>query len=318
MNITVQCPGCQRAYSVKEEHAGRNIQCPQCKEIIQVPRPAPAQRLTKDPDPYVPTVPRRAPAPEPDLHPSFDADRFLLRQQHFSISQKYVVSDKDGEPVLFVQRPTYFLQTLGAVLAGLVAGATVIGGSIAGAVALDQMPLTAFLSIFGVILGIVAIVVIATGLRPKRHVSFYSDETKEELLLQVLQDKKFYWPFATYTCLDEDGEVLCLFVKNYFHNIFRKRWEVRSPRGELILIAMEDSVFNSIMRRIFSGGIVRMLMPTNFIFIRPDTKEEIGQFNRKITILDRYVLDLFDDEEMYLDRRIGVALGVMLDTGEHR
>ena len=44
----------------------------------------------------------------------------------------------------------------------------------------------------------------------------------------------------------------------------------------------------------------------------------IGEFNRKFTILDRYVLDMTADPAHELDRRIALALGVMLDTGERR
>ena len=44
----------------------------------------------------------------------------------------------------------------------------------------------------------------------------------------------------------------------------------------------------------------------------------IGEFNRKLTLLDRYVLDLTADRERVFDRRIALALGVMLDTGERR
>ena len=40
--------------------------------------------------------------------------------------------------------------------------------------------------------------------------------------------------------------------------------------------------------------------------------------NRKFTVLDRYVLDLTADEERALDRRIALASGIMLDTGERR
>jgi uncharacterized protein YxjI len=59
-----------------------------------------------------------------------------------------------------------------------------------------------------------------------------------------------------------------------------------------------------------------LLMRTNFIFLRG--KDVIGEFNRKFTIRDRYVLDLTADHQRTLDRRIAIALGVMLDTGEHR
>jgi len=35
-------------------------------------------------------------------------------------------------------------------------------------------------------------------------------------------------------------------------------------------------------------------------------------------LLDRYVLDLKADRARELDRRVALALGVMLDTGERR
>jgi hypothetical protein len=44
----------------------------------------------------------------------------------------------------------------------------------------------------------------------------------------------------------------------------------------------------------------------------------IGEFNRKFTILDRYVLDMTSDSQHNVDRRIAIAMAVMLDTGELR
>jgi hypothetical protein len=51
--------------------------------------------------------------------------------------------------------------------------------------------------------------------------------------------------------------------------------------------------------------------------MRP-TGEVFGEFNRKFTLLDRYVLDLSLDPDRTFDRRFALALGVMLDTGERR
>jgi hypothetical protein len=40
--------------------------------------------------------------------------------------------------------------------------------------------------------------------------------------------------------------------------------------------------------------------------------------NRKLAIRDHYVLDLGEDPQRQLDRRIAIAAGVLLDTGEKR
>jgi hypothetical protein len=42
------------------------------------------------------------------------------------------------------------------------------------------------------------------------------------------------------------------------------------------------------------------------------------QINRKFTLHDRYVLGLTPDRLRILERRIAVAVGVLLDTGERR
>lgn len=75
----------------------------------------------------------------------------------------------------------------------------------------------------------------------------------------------------------------------------------------------------SLLRRMFgpSFGFLR----TNPILIVPESDGIAiarGEFNRNFTLFDRYVLDLTRDHPRMIDRRLGVALGVLLDTGEHR
>jgi uncharacterized protein YxjI len=84
----------------------------------------------------------------------------------------------------------------------------------------------------------------------------------------------------------------------------------------LLFLAKEDSIILSLLRR-FLGPMFGLLR-TNFVFIPAGTEDVIGEFKRKFTILDRYVLDMSADQQRLMDRRIAVALGVMLDTGERR
>jgi hypothetical protein len=60
-----------------------------------------------------------------------------------------------------------------------------------------------------------------------------------------------------------------------------------------------------------------LVVPLCFIFCLPGG-QVVAEFNRKFTILDRYVLDLSKDSARVLDRRVALAMGVMLDTGERR
>jgi hypothetical protein len=119
--------------------------------------------------------------------------------------------------------------------------------------------------------------------------------------------------------LTPEGTPLGRMKKNYLYNIFRKKWSVVDPEAKPILIAREDSLILSLLRR-FLGPLFGLLR-TNFVLLTPgpDGQEQIrGEFNRKLTIFDRYVLDVTRDRPRTIDRRLAVALGVLLDTGEHR
>ena len=296
MAIRVVCQ-CGTSYELKDEFAGRTVKCPQCGTENRVPGVAAAARSPAD--------------------AVFDRDLFLLRQQLLKISEKYDVADEQGNKIVFVERPAHLLRNLGALLAGLVAG------GIAGAVFLGisstfprDNPLGAMFVILAFVAFFVVFLVVGVGLGTNRHVTFYRDQTKRQKLLQIMQDKKWQPITATYTVRDASGRTLALLWKNYLYNLFRKRWYVKGSNGQTQYVAMEDSIILSLLRRLL--GPVFGLLRTNFIIVRAGSEEVVGEFNRKLTILDRYVLDLRADTGKALDRRIALALGVMLDTGERR
>jgi uncharacterized protein YxjI len=266
-------------------------------------------------------VPERSPyqSPEaPDDRPRaaiagtggtiFDRDRFLMRQRVFTIQEKYEIWDEEGRPILFVERPGHYLRNLTAVFGGLFAGV---------AVAVPFFWLTERFesvapSLFGVVAGLVTFVVVVALLSKKRHVQFYRDDSKRELLLEVLQDQKLAFLNHTFTVNEPGGRTIARLSKNMLTDLFRKKWSCASPDGRPLWEAKEDSILLAIVRRFFTR-----LVPLCFIFCLPGG-QVVGEFNRKFTLLDRYVLDLSRDEERALDRRVAVAMGVMLDTGERR
>jgi hypothetical protein len=83
-----------------------------------------------------------------------------------------------------------------------------------------------------------------------------------------------------------------------------------------LCVVKEDSLILSLLRR--TGIPIFALMRTNFVFLQGLGEEVVGEFNRKFTLLDRYVLDMSADTLRSIDRRIALAVGVMLDTGERR
>jgi uncharacterized protein YxjI len=295
--VRVTCQ-CGTSYELKDEFAGRLVKCPQCSRENRVPALAPPAAV------------------KPQADAVFDRDVFLLRQQMLRISEKYDVADEQGKKIVFVERPAHLLRNLGALLAGIVAAA-VVGGLLAGLA--DLAKGSAFEDVLAVLVAlgaVAALFVVAVRLSAKRHVTFYRDQTKRGKLLEVLQDRKWQPIVATFTVRDAAGRTLALLRKNYLSNVVRRRWYVNAPDGTTQYMAMEDSIILALLRRLL--GPLFGLLRTNFIIVRGDSDDVVGEFNRKFTILDRYVLDLKADRNRLLDRRVALALGVMLDTGERR
>jgi uncharacterized protein YxjI len=268
--------------------------------------------VVEEDSPYQPPAaaravsPRAAPVESQDS--VFERDRFLMRQRVFTIHEKYEIWDEEGRPILFVERPGHYLRNLGALFGGLLAGAL----ATAPFFWLGERIQSAAPMVLAVVAAAVAFVLVLGLLAKKRHVHFYRDDSRRELLLEVLQDQKLAFLTHTYTVNEPGGRTLARLSKNLLTDIFRKKWNVWSPDGRPLWEAKEDSVLMALVRRFLTR-----LVPLCFIFCLPGG-QVVGEFNRKFTLLDRYVLDLSRDSGRALDRRVAIAMGVMLDTGERR
>jgi uncharacterized protein YxjI len=247
----------------------------------------------------------------------FDRDKFLLRQKALAIKEKYYVTDDQGSPLMFVERPALLLQQF--VMLGGVAvaffGGTLIMAFLSGLIgpALGNGLAAAF-SLAGFVGVLVLTAFVFVMLIPRRHITFYKDDSKTEKMLEIKQLNKIEFPYAKFTILDTAGNIIGSLRKNVLFDYIRRRWQVLSANGLQLCTAKEDSIILSLLRR--TGIPIFLFLRTNFIFLRGE--DVIGEFNRKFTLLDRYVLDLTADHQRTLDRRIALALGVMLDTGERR
>ena len=315
MPIPVTCE-CGKLYKLKDEFAGKVLNCPQCGAPIQVGQPQGNRSEDNMSDPALGgnLVGKRQSLRSPSLHPVFNREKFLLRQKILTISEKYDVCDEEGNPILYIERPAHFIRNLGATFTGLIAG-IFAGGLFFGLAAVAAEPLIPFLILLGLFAWLAVTFVVIVLLYKKRHVTIYCDRSKQEPLLKVFQAKKIEILRATFVVKDTTGELATL-SKNYLYDFIRKHWHCYAPDGSLICIAKEDSIILSILRRLLGNfyGILR----TNFIIVHGNSDRVIGEFNRKFTLFDRYVLDMSADPQRALDRRIAIALGVMLDTGERR
>ena len=254
---------------------------------------------------------------EPEIDPVFNRDKFLLRQKALAIKEKYYVTDDQGMPLMFVERPALLTQQL--IMLGAVA-ATFFGGTFVMAFISGFIGTTLgaranqAISAVGVLAVLAATAFVFVLLVPKRHITFYKDDSKREPLLEIKQLNKIEFPYANFSILDTAGNMIGSLRKNVVFDYVRRRWQVKDGYGLDVCTAKEDSIILSLLRR--TGIPIFLFLRTNFIFLRGN--RVIGEFNRKLTLLDRYVLDLTADTQRTFDRRIAIALGVMLDTGERR
>jgi uncharacterized protein YxjI len=290
--IVVAC-ACGEVYELRPEYAGRLLECAVCSRRLRVGMP---------------------PQAVAGAEPAFDRDVFLFRERLLTITSKYEVQAADGTPILYVERPTYLLRAVFAYMLGTIA-ATLTLVWITTLVRSVGHELGTLIVLAGLALAPAAFLVVSMSARPRRHVTIYRNDSRAEILLRVLQDQRFAVLTRTYTIVTVGGEILARLRKRYVHNIIRKRWYVEGPTGRVVALALEESIVLSLLRRVL--GSFFGLLRTNFLVIHPDGTV-LGEFNRKFTILDRYVLDLAADSQRHLDRRVALAMGIMLDTGEGR
>lgn len=285
---------CGASYDVRDEFAGQTFRCPTCGTDIVA-----GEAATR-----------------PQADPAFDRDRFHFRQKILTVNQKYYVDDDHGLPLLYVERPTHVLRSVGALVGAVVVLIAMVAGTI-GLTSFFPEASTAgdVMLAVGMVASVAAFLAAAIALSPKRHLTFYRDDTRREPLLRVFQDAKFQLVTMTFTVADAGGTQLAHLKKNRLYDLFRKRWYCDTPTGTRLVVAMEDSILLSLLRR-WLGPLFGALR-TNFILLDPAGRH-LGEFNRKLTIRDRYLLTVEADRARTLDRRLALALGVMLDTGERR
>lgn len=244
----------------------------------------------------------------------FAFDLLLIHQRVLSLSERYDVLDPQGAPVFHVRR---MLRAGGVALAGV--------GRLVFIIILFYFAWRFFAA--GRLLAALILLWAAGPLgdlvflfsAPFRHIFIYlawgaGDPEAAPPVLSVSQDSRSpLW--RRFTLFDDLGGPVAQFEKRQWTDLYRRQWRVYSPSGELICRILEDSWPRAIARRLL--GNFFGLLKTDFHFYDPQG-QRLGSYTRRWTLLDRYVLDLRADPWRRLDRRVALAAGILLDTGERR
>lgn len=245
------------------------------------------------------------------LRSLFTYDVIHVRQRVLTVSEKYEIKDQHGRPLFFVERPPRlainiaFAALLGAIRIGvlLAVGWSILQGHLSIGLGIALL----ILSNFG--LGITGALV-----APYRPIEIFTDDRRTWRILAITQDNKIGLTrnFTLYDCL---GNEVARFRRMMLPSIFRVTWRVETPRGEPITRVREDSLPRALLRRYL--GPLYGLLRTNFNFEYPNGSV-YGKFDRKFTLTDQYLLDLRGDPSRSIDRRVTLAMAILLDTGERR
>lgn len=271
---------CGKEYKFRDQFRGSFVKCPICEEEFYV----------DDYDPYFEI---------------FSRDIFLINQKHFSVSEKYHVMDEDQSPLFYVKRPNKVIKIIGMLSIIIILTITL-------APTIAKYKDFSFIFVLATFLIGYLLSFVVLG---KRNIFFYKDPQFKNLILRVEQKKLLEIPKGIYEVYDHNEQLLARLENNNLTDIFRKRWYWYDTSGNFVAIIREESFILSFFRRFLGNfyGVLRM----NFVYKTTDLID-FGTFNRKQTIADKYILDLSNDPDRIYNRRVCVALGVLLDTGERR
>lgn len=149
------------------------------------------------------------------------------------------------------------------------------------------------------------------------NVHVYDGEQKGRELL-LIEDKSVFDLNATMKVSEPGGgQELGSFKRVLPASFWRSTWSLRDPSGHVIGSAREASLARALLRRMLSRKRYT-LFPFKTDFVIEVDGRQAGMFLRRHTIQDRYVLDLREDTGRALDRRLALALGILLDSAERR
>ena len=231
-----------------------------------------------------------------------------VKQKLLTMAQRYAVEDPEGRRFFVVRPPKMALR----FLAGAVGFILYLMALFLAYPYFRDGEMLPFFAILFVATYVARLVV--TLLAPYRDIIVYADEQESLPLMYMSQDNKFGLT-QRFTIYDLSGQPVAVARRLVVWALVQRRWQAVTLDGRLILRLQEDSLLLAALRRYL--GTLWGLLRTNFDILLPDGTR-IGEYNRKLTLTDQYVLTLDQDPHFLVDRRVVLALAILLDTGEGR
>ena len=151
----------------------------------------------------------------------------------------------------------------------------------------------------------------------KEDIRFYADEGETQELFRLNARSMFDTGGSRYDVTAADGQPIGV-LHHQLKSIIRSTWRITDATDQEVAVAQERSMPLALARRVvdFVPYGEWVPIPYNFDILLDD--RVIGHMNRKFQLRDSYLLDLADDHDRRIDRRLAIALAIALDALQNR
>jgi hypothetical protein len=147
----------------------------------------------------------------------------------------------------------------------------------------------------------------------KEDIRFFADESESEELLRV-KARQVVDVGGRYDVTTPAGEVIGVLQRRFAQTLLRTTWAILSPDETPVAEVTESSTKRAVLRRVLEMVDVPLLYHFTIVVEgRP-----VGEVRRVLSLRDRYVMTLGGDFDRRIDRRLAVALLVVLDALQAR
>lgn len=144
----------------------------------------------------------------------------------------------------------------------------------------------------------------------REDLRFFADESESEELFRV-KARQVVDVGGRYDVTTAAGERIGVLQRRFAQTLLRTTWTILdSDEGQLAEVT-ESSMARAVLRRVVD-------IPILYHFSILVDGKQVGEVKRVLTLRDRYVMTLGGDFDRRIDRRLAVALLVVLDALQAR
>jgi hypothetical protein len=144
----------------------------------------------------------------------------------------------------------------------------------------------------------------------REDLRFFADETESEELFRV-KARQMVDVGGRYDVTTPAGERIGILQRRFAQTLLRTTWTILAADEGLVAEVTESSMARAVLRRVVD-------IPILYHFSILVDGKQVGEVKRVLTLRDRYVMTLGGDFDRRIDRRLAVALLVVLDALQAR